>query len=281
MKLCFFGYDHSIDVLVRLMEDGHEALQVYTFECDNFFSFNRETKLFCEKHHIPVIEGKITPDDTEALLNKGCELFLSVGYPFKIPPIDEKRAYSVNIHPTLLPRARGIMPQPFIIYTEPEASGFTIHKHTQEYDAGDILFQKAIPVEENTDIETLAARIAVHTPPAISMVLKDIEQYYANAIPQDHSKASYYDEPDAFFRTLQWSDTVENLLHKGRAFGRFGVVAQISSKFGESQQLAVFQFSGWVEKHNLEPGTLVRSFPREITIAVQNGYICLKEFQNM
>lgn len=261
------------------MNEGHEPLCAYTFKCDDYFSYNMNTKTFCEQNNIKLIEGKITNQDTASLIDQGCELFITCGYPYKIPPIDESKAYGVNLHPTLLPRARGIMPQPYIIMNEPEAAGFTLHKTTQEYDAGDILFQKAIPIDESTDIETLSSRIAVHTPDAIAEVINNLEKYWNDATPQDHSNASSYDEPDEAFRTLDWNDNVDNLLHKHRAFGRYGVLASIVNQFGETQGLAVFNFSGWKEDHQYTPGTLLRSYPREITIAVKDGYMCLKEFQ--
>ena len=278
MKFCFFGYDHTLDTLQRLVHDGHDALQAYTFKCDNHFSFNKDIKTFCRQNNIPIIEGKIKPDDIDTLLNRGCQLFVSSGYPYKIPPIAENQAYGINVHPTLLPRGRGIMPQPYVIMDEPEAAGFSIHKLTQDYDAGDILLQKAIPIDETTDIETLAARISIHTPDAVSDVVENIENYWAKATPQNHDEASYYNEPDKVFRSLDWNETVDNLLRKSKAFGRFGVYASITNRFGETQSLAVFQFNGWHENHRHKPGTLIRSYPKEITIAVQDGYICLLDF---
>lgn len=279
MKFCFFGYDHTLDILQRLINEGHEVLRAYTFKCDNYFSYNMNIKTFCEQNSIKLIEGKITEQDIASLIDQGCELFITCGYPYKVPPINESKAYGVNLHPTLLPRARGIMPQPYIIIEEPEAAGFTLHKMTQEYDAGDILFQKAIPIDKNTDIETLSARIAIHTPDVIAEVINNLEEYWNDATPQNHDNASYYDEPDDVFRTLDWNENVENLLQKNRAFGRYGVLASISNQFGETQDLAVFNFSGWKEDHARVPGTLIRSYPREITVAVKDGYICLKEFQ--
>lgn len=278
MKFCFFGYDHTLDVFQRLVNDGHEAIQAYTFKCDGRYSFNKDIKTFCAQNKIPIKEGKIKPNDIDALLQRGCQLFLSSGYPYKIPPINEDKAYGINVHPTLLPRARGIMPQPYVIMDEPEAAGFSIHKLTQDYDAGDILFQKPIPIDDTTDIETLAARISVHAPDAVSDVINNIKDYWNNAKPQNHDQATYYDEPDPVFRSLDWNDPVDKLIRKNRAFGRFGVIAGITNRFKEKQMLAVFQFNGWTEKHNHKPGTLIRSYPNEITIAVADGYICLLDF---
>ncbi len=262
----------------RLIDNGHELLHAYSFECDGIYSFNRDLETFCQQNDIPFTKGKITSEDIEKLIDQGCQLFIACGYSYKIPPIDESKAYGINIHPTLLPKARGIMPQPYIIMKEPSAAGFTIHKLTQDYDAGDILFQMPIPVDETTDIETLAARIAIHIPDCALKVVDNIDYYWANAMPQNHDEATYYNEPDVTLRSLDWSDSVDNLLLKGRAYGRFGAFANITNKFGKSQKLAVFQFNGWKEEHSHETGTLIRAFPREITVAVKDGYICLKDF---
>lgn len=279
MKFCFFGYDHTLDIAQRLVAEGHTLLQIFTFPCDNQFVFNTQTTNFGSQNKIAVNEEKITPKDVKKLLKKGCEFFISAGYPHKIPPIDENQAYAFNLHPALLPLVRGIMPAPYIIMKEPDAAGFTIHKMTQDYDAGDILLQKPIKLEPTDDIEILSSKIAIHTPDAVLTVVNNIEKFWKEAKPQDHSKATEYQEPDEEFRTLKWSEPYEVLSKKIRAFGRFGLIATISNNMGQSQKLAVYNSVAWKEKHEYAAGTLLRSKPREIVIAISDGYICLKEFQ--
>lgn len=75
-------------------------------------------------------------------------------------------------------------------------------------------------------------------------------------------------------RTLDWHSDVAALNKKGRAFGRFGVLAHI-----QGQTFVVFNFKGWGEAHDNAPGDVVLSSQREIVIAVRDGYVCLKEFQ--
>ncbi len=279
MKFCFFGYDHTLDIAQRLVSDGHELMKIFSFPCDNHRVFNKYAQAFAQSRNIAFTQNKITPDDISDLVANGCNLFFSAGYPHKIPPIPEDKAYGINLHPALLPRARGVMPIPHIIMTEPEAGGFTIHKLTPKFDQGDILYQQKIEIDDKTDIDTLAAKTAIHTAPAASKVIASIEEYWKNAKPQDHSKASHYSEPDEFFRTLHWQEDPETLARKGRAFGRFGIRAIIRNNTGQSQKLAVFQFSTWAESHKHEPGTLIRSAPNEVVIAVQGGYACLIDFQ--
>ena len=132
MKFVFFGYDFSLPVLQRLLDDGHELVALFTFECDNVFNFNREIIKTAQKQSVPFTMAKPTAEEIAYYTNEGAELFLSCGYPYKIPSIDESKAYSINTHPSLLPRGRGLMPSPHILMHEPEVAGFTVHKLTGE-----------------------------------------------------------------------------------------------------------------------------------------------------
>lgn len=280
MDICFFGYDYTLDIAARLLEDGHRICHIFTFPCDNQFAYNKQTHEFATYHRIPIAEEKVSKKDIERLIDNNCTLFLSCGYPYKIPDIpDRNDAYGLNLHPTLLPRGRGIMPLPYIIMQEPTAAGFTIHKLAEDFDCGDILYQEPITVDEHTDIETLSARIALQCPDAVAEVVNHLKDYRAKAIKQNSAQASFYHSPGERARTISWDSNVESLLTMGRAFGRFGVMATVHNDFGQSQKLAIFQFSGWTEKHPHPCGKLMRSSPREIIVAVGDGFLCLKEFQ--
>lgn len=279
MRFAFCGYDYSIDLAQTLMAQGHELMALFTFPCDQVFAHNLQTYALADSLKLPNTEERITAGHIDALLRQGCEAILVAGYPHKIPPIDPKRAYGLNLHPALLPRARGVTPLPYILMQEPEAAGFTIHKLSPVMDGGDILYQEAIAIAPDTDVEVLSARVAVCARSVIGDVFADLPGYWARAKPQDESKAGYYPPVDTARRSLDWAQDVSSLLRRGRAFGRYGVVATVQNNEGEQQNLGVFALSGWVEPHELAPGHLLRSGPREIVVAARDGFICLKEFQ--
>ncbi len=279
MNITFLGYDYTIDIAQRLMADGHDIMQIFTFPCDNIFAFNTETHEFAAHFNIPISDHKIKSENITELIDKKCDIFICAGYPHKIPEINNNLCYGINLHPTLLPRARGIMPLPYVIMQEPKAAGFTIHKLSPHFDTGDILYQQPIPIDRNTDIEILSAQIALHSTKAIAYIVADIKKYWDNAKIQNHANSSSYLAPSADMRTINWSSTPEQLLLKGRAFGRFGVIAEIQNNMKQTQKLAVFNFNAWEEKHKHDIGYLLRSSTRDIIIAINSGYICLKEFQ--
>ena len=273
MKFVFFGYDFSLGALARLVQDGHELLAVYTFPCDRQFSFNDRIKEFAKECGVEAIEGKITPEEIKSLIDQGCEAFIAFGYVYKIPPIDEKKAYAINVHPSFLPKARGIMPTPHILLNDPKAAGITIHQMTQEYDAGKILYQEPFHVDSTTDIEVLSCRTAISGEQILSAIMKNLPKYWKKAKKQNEKLATSYKVPSDEMRTLDWNKPVKELLKIGRAFGHYGCIS-----FIDGEKVAVFSFNGWEEKHKIEPGTIACVLPYELVVACDNGFICLKDF---
>lgn len=260
----------------RLMAEGHELIGVFSFDCDNVFNFNKETLKLAQELDIPFSTGKPQNIDIQVFIDQGAEVFLSAGYPYKIPPIDENLAYGLNLHPSLLPKGRGIMPTPTIILHQPEVAGFTIHKLSPEFDDGDIIYQKHFDITENDDVETISARTAVAAPEALSQLFSNLQHYWTHAKPQQREEASTFSKPDDNMRLLDWSLTIKRLNTIGRAFGRFGCLAYLDGKIW-----AVYNFNSWQEKHDYQPGDIICVLSREIVVAVQDGFVCLKEFQEL
>jgi phosphoribosylglycinamide formyltransferase-1 len=67
----------------------------------------------------------------------------------------------VNIHPSLLPAFPGVDAQAQALRHGVKVSGATVHFVTPELDAGPIVMQVTVPVEDDDTPETLSARILV------------------------------------------------------------------------------------------------------------------------
>jgi len=81
----------------------------------------------------------------------------------------------LNIHPSLLPAFPGVDAQAQALAYGVRVTGATVHFVTPELDAGPIVLQEAVPVEDGDTVERLSARIleAEHRiyPAAVSRVL--------------------------------------------------------------------------------------------------------------
>jgi len=81
----------------------------------------------------------------------------------------------LNVHPSLLPAFPGLDAQHQAWTHGVKVSGATVHFVTAELDAGPIVLQAAVPVEESDTADTLSARILIEEhriyPAAIARVL--------------------------------------------------------------------------------------------------------------
>lgn len=82
----------------------------------------------------------------------------------------------LNIHPSLLPAFPGLHPQRQALEYGVRFSGCTVHLVDEGVDSGPVLLQAAVPVLENDDEESLAARILAEEhrlyPQAIGMLVR-------------------------------------------------------------------------------------------------------------
>lgn len=276
MKFVYFGYDFMLPAVHRLINDGHELLGVFTFNCDNIFNFNIDTIALGEELGIPVILEQPNINHINEFIVRGCKTFIAAGFPAKIPPPDEKQAYAINLHPSLLPKGRGIMPTPHIIINAPEAAGVSIHKLTNNFDAGDILLQEPLVLEPDETVDSYSARIAQRGPDMLSKVMADLPRYWAEATPQDPAQASWFPPPDDAMRTIDWNAPVTQIDKIGSAFGRFGSLAHVNGDL-----IAIYDYAIDKTPPDQPPGTITGQNNNQITVAAADGYIRIKRYETL
>ena len=80
----------------------------------------------------------------------------------------------LNIHPSLLPKHKGLHPQQQALDAGDNESGCTVHWMTPELDAGPTILQRRVPILPGDTAETLAERILVEEhiayPQALAML---------------------------------------------------------------------------------------------------------------
>lgn len=102
---------------------------------------------------------------------------------------------TLNIHPALLPRHRGLFPYFWVIANGETETGVTIHWVDESFDTGDILLQEKITVEPADTITTLSYKSAAL---GADMLVKTVHLCAAGNPPhlsQDASQASYHSWP--------------------------------------------------------------------------------------
>lgn len=273
MKICYLGYDFFYSCLEQILNlKDIEVLKVFTFQTDNKYNFNCNIVKLAKENNIPIQYTRITKEDIEELINEGCELLVCAGYEYKIPVFTENKIKEINIHPTLLPIGRGPWPLPYIILKNLKSSGVTIHKISEEMDKGDILIQREFEVQANEDIETISCKSQMIAKELLVELIKNLDYYYENAIIQ--SEGEYWHFPTIEEMTFTGEMTIDEIDRIVRAYGKMDSVVYIDGK-----EILVHDINYWRQKHNLELGKIVHKTNKEYVMAVADGFIVLRYFE--
>ena len=147
-----FGDNSRIDV-VKLYCNNPKAYVLKRFE-----KYEIDKMIF---NNSDLDSGKLLED----LINISPQLIVLAGFLKKIPKkiIDVFKNRIINIHPALLPKyggkgMYGLNVHQKVIDNKDDYSGFTIHYVNENYDEGDIIFQKKIKIR-GPNAEDLAKEI--------------------------------------------------------------------------------------------------------------------------
>jgi methionyl-tRNA formyltransferase len=102
---------------------------------------------------------------------------------------------TLNIHPAMLPKHRGLWPYFWVIADGEQETGVTIHWVDEKFDTGDLLLQEKITVDPTDTLTSLQYKSSVV---GADMLVKAVNLVAAGDPPhivQDHSQASYHSYP--------------------------------------------------------------------------------------
>ncbi len=110
-----------------------------------------------------------------ALRNAGCEVIALAGYMRLLSDrfVARWRGRIVNIHPSLLPKYKGLDTHARAIAARDTVAGCSVHIVTEDLDAGEILGQTEVPVLPDDASDTLALRVLAAEHRLYPQVLKE------------------------------------------------------------------------------------------------------------
>jgi phosphoribosylglycinamide formyltransferase-1 len=98
---------------------------------------------------------------SEALDQHGVGTVALAGFMRILTPwfVEQWRGRVVNIHPSLLPKYRGLDTHQRALDAGDKVAGCSVHVVTEELDAGEVLGQAEVPIEPGDTVESLEARV--------------------------------------------------------------------------------------------------------------------------
>lgn len=273
MKFTYFGYDFFDNCLAYLLDQEHELVALCTFDADEMYNSTQSVTRLATKCGAPIIRQKLKEKDMVQLVSES-DFLISAAYPYHIPIVSDWNVKACNIHPSLLPKGRGVWPLPHVILKQEMETGVTIHTLTAEFDAGDILLQQSCKVHPQENLETLTFQTRAIAKELLSRLFEDPETYWKQATKQNEGDASIWPMPTDEEMKLDFTTDVKTIDRIMRAFGKMHSFFEY-----DSTEYLVESATVWEETHVYVPGTLVDRTRGEWLFACLDGFVCVRHWK--
>lgn len=164
---------------------------------------------------------KFTRDLGDELLKQDVDLCVVVAYGAYIPSyfVSALKRVPLNIHVSLLPLYRGAAPVARAIMNGDSFTGVSIMQIAKEMDAGDVVVQKKINIEDNDDTSTLTQKLIESGTKLLLDIIPDYIEGKIKCLPQTSLgvQPTYAEKIFSKERDIDWSKPVKSIHDKVRA----------------------------------------------------------------
>ncbi len=237
-------------------------------------------KEFASCKDIPVLQPKSLKDPEFAaqLKSYNADIFVVVAYGKLIPrPIFTMPQYgTINLHPSLLPKYRGAAPVQWALINGDSETGVTVQMINEELDAGDIVLQEKIEIDENINAGELYDLVF---PIGAELVVKSIELLgsgKAELVKQNGSDATHCGKIDKDTALINWNNNAFKIHNLVRGLNP-KPVAWTTFRSHHMKIWKTSVFDGIVPE--LKPGEVTKFQKKHLLAGTGNGVIEILEIQ--
>jgi methionyl-tRNA formyltransferase len=155
----------------------------------------------CRRHAVPClpVQDVNAPEFLEELRRLGSDLLISVSCPqlFKQPLIDLPPRGILNIHGSILPRYRGVLPSFWMLANGEKQAGVSIYYVDTRIDAGELCGQRIYDIGPDDTLESFIVRSKAIAAELLLETLQRIDDGTITRSPLDLTQGSYHSWPDA------------------------------------------------------------------------------------
>jgi methionyl-tRNA formyltransferase len=225
MRVVFMGYQTwGHRVLEALIGSDHEVPLVLTHPTSDHpyeTIWNDSVADLAAAHGIPVIERNYA-NDSEVVARVGSlapDILVSSDWRTWVAPDLYKLARygAINVHDALLPRYGGFAPLNWALVNGEREVGVTAHFMNEEFDLGDIVVQRRIPVDDNDNATDLFHKTIVQFAPITLEALALIGSGRTEWIKQDPGQATFFHKRSAEDSRIDWKAPAARIANLVRA----------------------------------------------------------------
>jgi methionyl-tRNA formyltransferase len=224
MRVVAFGYmTWGRRTIEAVLDAGHEVPLIVTHPTsDNPYEkiFNESVADLAADRSIPLLTRNRADDEVGAAIAAAdADIMVVSNWRTWLPPevFSIPRLGTLNVHDALLPAYAGFAPLNWALINDEPEVGVTAHMMNAEFDAGEIVLQRATPVtDDDTVVDLFDRTLAMFGPIAVD-ALDLIASGAARPVPQDRRAASYFHRRSEEDNRIDWTWPARDIFNLVRA----------------------------------------------------------------
>ncbi|CUR40558.1 Methionyl-tRNA formyltransferase [Limosilactobacillus reuteri] len=268
--------EFAVPILQSLIDNPEYDVQAVLTQPDHHIGRKRTlhqspVKELAEQYNIEVLQpAKLSKSpEMEKIINLQPDLMITAAYGQFLPTklLAAAKIAAINVHGSLLPKYRGGAPIQYSIINGDKETGVSIMYMVKKMDAGDIISQRSIPIEDTDDSGTMFKKLSLLGRDLLLETLPKLISGDVNPVAQDPDKVVF--SPNITSEQEQIDFRLPARLIDAKVRGLRP--APLGNMVIDGLRTKIYDMTPLEEKTDLEPGKVVRVTKHQLVIAAGDG----------
>ena len=272
-SIVFMGTpEFAVPILQSLIDNPEYDVQAVLTQPDHHIGRKRTlhqspVKELAEQYNIEVLQpAKLSKSpEMEKIISLQPDLMITAAYGQFLPTklLAAAKIAAINVHGSLLPKYRGGAPIQYSIINGDKETGVSIMYMVKKMDAGDIISQRSIPIEDTDDSGTMFKKLSLLVRDLLLETLPKLISGDVNPVAQDPDKVVF--SPNITSEQEQIDFRLPARLIDAKVRGLRP--APLGNMVIDGLRTKIYDVTPLEEKTDLEPGKVVRVTKHQLVIA--------------
>ena len=268
--------EFAVPILQSLIDNPEYDVQAVLTQPDHHIGRKRTlhqspVKELAEQYNIEVLQpAKLSKSpEMEKIISLQPDLMITAAYGQFLPTklLAAAKIAAINVHGSLLPKYRGGAPIQYSIINGDKETGVSIMYMVKKMDAGYIISQRSIPIEDTDDSGTMFKKLSLLGRDLLLETLPKLISGDVNPVAQDPDKVVF--SPNITSEQEQIDFRLPARLIDAKVRGLRP--APLGNMVIDGLRTKIYDVTPLEEKTDLEPGKVVRITKHQLVIAAGDG----------
>lgn len=272
-SIVFMGTpEFAVPILQSLIDNPEYDVQAVLTQPDHHIGRKRTlhqspVKELAEQYNIEVLQpAKLSKSpEMEKIISLQPDLMITAAYGQFLPTklLAAAKIAAINVHGSLLPKYRGGAPIQYSIINGDKETGVSIMYMVKKMDAGDVISQRSIPIEDTDDSGTMFKKLSLLGRDLLLETLPKLISGDVNPVAQDPDNVVF--SPNITSEQEQIDFRLPARLIDAKVRGLRP--APLGNMVIDGLRTKIYDVTPLEEKTDLEPGKVVRVTKHQLVIA--------------